>query len=125
MMAVSVAAVEFDLAEEEAVLRRFRAAEAQEGFGVAVRHLVGPVATVGRRIEGETLRTIEHVVPAVDTVHELTALLLIADLEVAVLMRTVLRWICRLCRGVKRAVHYVIAIKSLCEKFSFHLGSSA
>lgn len=87
------AAVKLNLGVEEGTAPHLRAAETEESLGVAVRHLVRPVAPIALRVEGQTLRAIEHVAPAVHAVHELAALLMIADLEIAVLMGTVVGWI--------------------------------
>lgn len=96
VMTVGVAAVKRDLAAQEGAISHLRTAEAQESFGVAIRHLIRPIASISLRIKGQTLRTIEHVTPTVHAVHKLTAMLIIADLEVAVLMRTIVGWTCRL-----------------------------
>lgn len=98
MVTVDRAAVKFNLSVQEGTAPHLWAAETEESLGVAVRHLVRPVASVGLRIECQSLRTIEHVTPAVHAVHELAAVLMIADLEIAVLMGTVVGWICGLCR---------------------------
>jgi len=91
MVAIDVAAVELVLVvQEEAALDRLGTAEAEERLGVAVRHLVGPVATIAVRVEGQTFWAVEHITSTVHAVHELAALLPVADLEVAVLMRTLL-----------------------------------
>lgn len=89
MMAVGVAAIKFGLTTEEEAVLHLRTAEAQERFSVAVRYLIWPIASIALRIEGQTFRTIEHVASTVYTVHELTTMLMVADLEVTVLMRTV------------------------------------
>lgn len=101
-MAIDVAAEEPNLAAlKQTVSVHLRTAEAQVSLGVAIRHLIRPVAPVGRRIEGQTLRTVEHVAPTVHAVHELTAVLMITDLEVAVLMGTILGWKRRLCENLQ------------------------
>lgn len=90
MMAVGAATVESNFAtKEETILLHLRTAETKKSFGVAVRYLIRPIASVRLRIEGQTFGTIKHVAPTVHAVHELTAMLMIADLEVTVLMRTV------------------------------------
>lgn len=65
-------------------------------FGVAGQDLVGPVATEGVPVEGQTLRTVEDVPPAVHAVLELSAVGGIAQPEVAVLVRTVIGGLRRL-----------------------------
>jgi len=96
-MAIDVAAIELVfVVQEEAALDRLWAAEAEESLGIAVRHLIGPVATIAVRVEGQTLRTIEHITSTVHAIHELAAFLSVADLEVAILMGTLLGRIRRL-----------------------------
>lgn len=94
VVAVGGAAIKLDLGVQEGTVPHFRAAKAEEGLSVTVRHLVRPITPIGLRIEGQTLWTVEHVAPAVHTVHELAATLMIADLEVAVLMGTIIRRDC-------------------------------
>jgi len=97
MVAVDVAAVELVLVvQEETALDRLWAAKAEESLGVAVRHLIGPIAAIAVRIEGQTFRTIEHITSTVHAIHELAAFLPVADLEVAILMGTLLGRIRRL-----------------------------
>lgn len=96
MMAINGAAIERNLTALEQAVPHFRTAEAQESFGVAIRHLIRPVAPIGLRIEGQTLRTVEHVAPTVHAIHELTAMLMIANLEITILMRTIFSWTRRL-----------------------------
>lgn len=97
MVTVGRAAVKFNPDVQEGTAPHLRAAETEKRLGVAVRHLVRPVASIALRIEGQAFRTIEHVAPAVHAVHELAAVLMIADLEVAVLMGTIVGWTCGLC----------------------------
>lgn len=89
-MAIDGAAVKLNLGIQKGTVFHLRATKAEESLGVAIRHLIRPVASIRLRIEGQTFRTIEHVTPTVHAVHELTAMPVIADLEVAVLMGTVL-----------------------------------
>lgn len=96
VVAISRTAIKLNLGVQEKTVPHFRATETEEGFGVTVRHLVRPVAPIALRIEGQTFWTVEHVAPAVHTVHELATVLMITDLEVAVLMGTIVRRVCRL-----------------------------
>lgn len=95
-MAINVAAVKSDLAALEETVSHFRTTEAEKSLSVAIRHLIRPVAAIRLRIEGQTFRTIEHVAATVDAIHELAAMLMIADLEVAVLMWAIIGRKCRL-----------------------------
>lgn len=88
MMAVGIAAVELNLSTVEEAAFHLRTTEAQESFSVAVRHLIRPITPVALWIESQTFRTIKYIAPTVHAVHELTTVLIIADLEIAILMRT-------------------------------------
>lgn len=96
MMAVGGATIKLNRGVQEGTAPHLRATKAEESLGVAVWHLIWPVAPIALRVEGQTLRTVEHVAPAVHAVHELAAVLMIADLEVAVLMGTIVGRIRRL-----------------------------
>lgn len=96
VMAVGVAAVKFNPSIQEGATFHLRAAKAEESLGVAIRHLIRPVASIRLWIKSQTFRTIEDVTPTVHAIHELSATLIIADLEIAVLMGTVLGRVCRL-----------------------------
>lgn len=96
MMAISRATIKFNLGVQEEIVLHLRTTEAKESLGIAIRHLIRPIASIGLRIEGQTLRTVKHVTSAIHAVHKLPAVLMIADLEVAILMRTVVGRVCRL-----------------------------
>lgn len=95
-MTISRTAEKLNRSVVEGTIPHLWTAKTEKSLRVAVRHLVRPIASIGLRIEGQTLRTVEHVAPAVHAVHELAAVLMIANLEVAVLMGTVVGRTCRL-----------------------------
>lgn len=105
MMAVGWATIKLNLGVQEETALHLRATEAKESLGITIWYLIRPVASIGLRIEGQTLRTIKHVTPTVHAIHKLTAMLMIADLEVTVLMRTIVGRSCRLQIWPARAVY--------------------
>lgn len=62
-------------------------------FSITVGDLVRPLASVGIRAEGKTLRAGEVVAHSIHTVSEAAAVLSIADLEVTELMGAVVGWL--------------------------------
>jgi len=96
VVTIGRAAEKLNRGVQEGTIPHFWAAKTEKSLRVAVRHLVRPIASIRLRIEGQTLWTVEHVTPTVHAVHELTAVLMIANLEVAVLMGTVVGRTCRL-----------------------------
>lgn len=106
VMTVGVAAVKLSLGvQSEGATFHLRATKAEESLGVAIWHLIRPVASICLRIEGQALRTIEDVASTVHAIRELTAMLMIADLEVAVLMGTVFGGVCFLQVWSARAIY--------------------
>lgn len=105
VMTVGGAAVNLNLGVQEGAISHLRTAKAEESLGVAIRHLIWPVASIRLRIEGQTFRTVEDVTPTVHAIHELTTMLMIADLEVTVLMGTVLGRVCPLQVWPARAIY--------------------
>lgn len=72
------------------------ATEAQECFGIAVWHEIGPIALVCVLVECQTQWTLQHVSAAVGTVLEFTAVGRIAQTIVTELVRAFLSWLSRL-----------------------------
>lgn len=72
---------------------------------VAGRDLVGPVAMVGLRVEGQAVGAVEHVAPSRGAVHELAAVGRVAQRVVAVLVGAVLCGLGRLCNK-SGVLHY-------------------
>lgn len=83
--------VRFLLAQEIRFGGQSRAPEAQEGLGVTVLDLIGPVALVGGRVPGQTLGAVEDKAASRRAVHELTAVAGVTHAVVAELVRAVLR----------------------------------
>lgn len=67
-------------------------------FSVTVSDLIGPVAAVGLRAEGETVGTGEVVADAVHTVSEVAAVPRVTKLEVPELVRAVGSWLRGFCK---------------------------
>jgi len=76
------------------------AAEAQEGLGVTVLHLIGPIALVGGRIPGQTLGAVEHEATARGAVHKLSTVAGIAHAVVSELVGALIRWLSGLQAGL-------------------------
>jgi len=68
-----------------------RATETQEGLGIAILDLIGPIALVGGRIPGQTHGAIEDESLAGGAVHELSTMAGIAHAIVAKLVGAILR----------------------------------
>lgn len=84
----------FRLAGAEAFdLRLWRARETDERLGVTFGHQIWPIALVGVRIECQAQRTGQLEATSGRTVQELVAVSLIAQFEVAELMRAIFGWL--------------------------------
>lgn len=105
MLAIVRAAMELRTTCEEPLIPHFRAPEAEERLCIAIWYLIWPIAAITFRVESQPLGTVKNIPPTVCTVHKLTAVLMISNLEIAILMGTILRWLGRLAVRSSSAVY--------------------